>query len=69
MEKGKEQGLQHAIDNGEFHLLPVEGKKRQQRLDPMHSLLPYDLLLPILPHLDVKTLIMKKQVCPIWHLA
>jgi hypothetical protein len=32
----------------------------------VHSLLPDDLLLPILLHLDVKSLIEKKQVCRTW---
>jgi hypothetical protein len=39
----------------------IEGQSRRQ--------LPGDLLLPILSHLDVKTLIEKKQVCSTWRHA
>jgi surface protein len=45
-----------------------DGTKRR-RLNPVHSFLPDDLLLPIVSHLDVKTLIEKKQVCRNWRHA
>jgi surface protein len=41
-------------------------KGKRRRLNAVYSLLPDDLLLPILSHLDVKTLIEKTQVCRSW---